>query len=379
MSFFSVLCNSNESGVKARCGLIKTSHSDIETPVFMPVGTAGSVKAIENRELYEFDSRVILANTYHLSLKPGMKVLSDVEGLHKFMNWKHSILTDSGGYQVFSLNKNTKISDEGVQFTSHLDGSLHFFSPERVIEIQRIIGSDIMMPLDECLPYPVDRTSVAKSISRTHEWEKKCLEAFNSRKESFENKQFLFSINQGSVYKDLRMESILRLNELDFDGNAIGGLAVGEKNSQMYDIIDHCTDYVAKDKPVYLMGVGTPVDIIESVERGVDMFDCVLPTRNARHGRIFTTFGELNINNARFFNDYETPDKECHTYTSDNFSMSYLRHLFNVKEIMAAQLVSIHNIGFYYHLMKQIRESIKKNKFLDFKKSFLNKYLSKNR
>lgn len=377
IKFFDVLSNNNEPGVKARTGKICTLHSEFETPVFMPVGTTGTVKAIENRELHEFETGIILGNTYHLYLRPGLDVLKNAGGLHKFMNWNKSILTDSGGFQVFSLSSLKKVSENGVMFSSHIDGSKHLFTPEKVIEIQRVIGSDIIMPLDECLPNPSEWKAVSNSLNRTHKWEKKCYDFFSNSEALYGYTQNLFSICQGSVYKDLRKQSIEFLCELDFAGNAIGGLAVGEKNEVMYEIADFCTDYLPTNKPRYLMGVGTPVDLLECVERGIDMFDCVMPTRNARHGRLFTTFGEINIKNAKYQFDNNSPDEECKTYTSENFSLAYLRHLFMAKEILAYQLATIHNIGFYLNLMKNIRIAIKKNKFLDFKKSFLEKYLSK--
>jgi queuine tRNA-ribosyltransferase len=375
--FFKVLSNSSEAGVKARTGIIKTAHSEIPTPVFMPVGTLGTVKAMEQRELDEFDTRIILGNTYHLFLRPGVEVMKKAEGLHKFMSWDKSLLTDSGGYQVFSLDTLRKIAADGVEFSSHIDGSRHFFTPEKVMDIQRIIGSDIMMPLDECMSYPIEKSLAEKSIKLTAEWETRCYEHFKSTNGLYGFEQRLFSINQGSVYKDLRTQSIERLAEYDFDGNAIGGLAVGEKNEIMYDITDHCTDVMEKNKPRYLMGVGTPIDLIECVERGVDMFDCVMPTRNARHGRLFTTYGEINIKNAGYKDNFNSPDEECETYTSKNFSLAYLRHLMMSNEILGFQLATIHNIGFYLKLMKDMRKAIEENKFLKFKKKFLEKYLSK--
>lgn len=374
IKFFDVLSNSSETGVKARIGKINTAHSEIETPVFMPVGTMGTVKAMENRELEEFNTKIILGNTYHLYLRPGADVLKNSGGLHKFMNWKSSLLTDSGGFQVFSLSSLKKVSEDGVTFSSHIDGSKHLFTPEKVIEIERAIGSDIMMSLDECLPNPSEWKAVSQSLKRTHNWEKRCFEHFNNTESLYGFRQNLFSICQGSIYKDLRKESIDFLSELDFAGNAIGGLAVGEKNEVMYEITDYCTDYLSNDKPRYLMGVGTPVDLLECVERGVDMFDCVIPTRNARHGRIFTTYGEVNIKNAKYQNDFNSPDEECRTYTSENFSLAYLKHLFMSKEILGFQLATIHNIGFYLNLMKNIRSAIKENKFLEFKRNFLEKY-----
>lgn len=373
--FFEVLSNNTEPGLKARTGIIKTSHSEIETPVFMPVGTLGTVKALEHRELDEFYTKIILGNTYHLFLRPGTDVLGNAGGLHKFMNWNKSILTDSGGFQFFSLSKLNKNTEDGVEFSSHLNGDKFFFTPEKVIDIQRIIGSDIIMPLDECLPHPSAKHVVKKSIALTSRWEKRCFDHFRSTNEKYGFRQRLFSINQGSTFEDLRKKSIEDLIEIDFDGHAIGGLAVGEENSLMYDLVDLSTDILPDEKPRYLMGVGTPVDLVECVERGIDMFDCVMPTRNARHGRIFTTTGEINIKGAKYKNDFETPDEEFKTYTSMNFSKAYLRHLFISNEILGVQLATIHNVGFYLNLMKNIRDAIRNNMFKEFKKSFLNKYL----
>ncbi len=377
--FFRVLSNSSEAGVKARTGVINTAHSEIQTPVFMPVGTLGTVKAVEQRELDEFDTRIILGNAYHLYLRPGMDVMSEAGGLHRFMNWDKSILTDSGGYQVFSMGTLKKITEDGVEFTSHLDGSKQFFTPEKVVDIQRTIGSDIMMPLDECMSYPIDKQLAEKSIKLTTSWEARCYKHYSETNPKYGYKQRLFSINQGSVYKDLRKISIEQLAEYDFDGNAIGGLAVGEENQLMYDITDYCTDIMHIDKPRYLMGVGTPIDLIECVERGVDMFDCVMPTRNARHGRLFTTYGEINLKNAAYKNNFDSPDDECETYTSNNFTLSYLRHLMMSNEILGFQLASIHNIGFYLKLMRDMRMAIEEGKFLEFKRLFLEKYNSNNK
>ena len=376
MKFFKVLSNSNEAGVKARTGTITTAHSVIETPVFMPVGTVGTVKAVKNSELEDLDARIILGNTYHLYLRPGNEVMSNAGGLHKFMNWNRSLLTDSGGFQVFSLTSLKKVEDKGVWFNSHLDGSKHFFSPESVINTQRIIGSDIMMPLDECIAAPAERKLAVKALERTTVWENKCFEEYKNTSPRYGHDQKLFCIVQGATFKDLRKRSIEELMVNDYDGCAIGGLAVGEENEIMYDVTNYCTDFLPKDKPRYLMGVGTPVDILESVERGVDMFDCVMPTRNARHGRLFTTYGEINIRNAKYANDFSLIDDECLTYTSMNFTFAYIRHLIMSKEMLGAQLASIHNIGFYLKLMQDIRLAIKENRFLDFKQKFLLKYNS---
>jgi queuine tRNA-ribosyltransferase len=372
--FYEVL--SNNDSIKARTGLIKTSHSIIETPVFMPIGTAGTVKAITNRDIEEFDTRIILANTYHLYLRPGPDVLQNAGGLHKFMNWNNSILTDSGGFQIFSLSSLRKLTEEGVEFSSHLDGSKHFFTPEKIIEIERIIGSDIVMPLDECLANPATREKAGESVKLTTRWEKRCFEQFNNSEPLYGKNQFLFAICQGSTFEDLRKEHINEMAQSDFSGFAIGGLAVGEEISLMYDIVDISTDILPGNKPRYLMGVGTPQDLLECIERGVDMFDCVLPTRNARHGRLFTTYGEINLKNSGFKNNFNSPDEECKTYTSENFSLAYLKHLFMAKEILGMQLATIHNIGFYLNLMKGIRNAIHNDDFLNFKKDFLEKYSS---
>jgi queuine tRNA-ribosyltransferase len=378
VNWFNVLCNSNEDCIKARVGILETAHSEIETPVFMPVGTLGSVKAIEHRELQELGARIILGNTYHLYLRPGVEILEQVIGLHNFMNWDKAILTDSGGFQIFSLSSLKKVNDEGVEFASHIDGSKHFFTPEKVIGIQRVIGSDIMMALDECLPIPSDRSVVEKSVRLTSSWEKRCYKHFKETSPFYGYDQRLFSICQGGLYKDLRKLSIEDILEDDFDGIAIGGLAVGEKIEEMYETVDYCTDILPENKPRYLMGVGTPIDLLESVERGVDMFDCVLPTRNARHGRLYTTNGEINLKNSVYKNNFNSPDEECSTYTSDNFSLAYLRHLFNSKEMLGAQLATIHNVGFYMNLMKNIRKSISENNFVEFKNEFIKKYSSDN-
>ena len=372
--FFDVL--SNNDSCKARTGIIKTPHSEIETPVFMPIGTTGTVKAITNRDIEEFDTRIILANTYHLYLRPGVEILENAGGLHKFMNWNNSILTDSGGFQIFSLSTLRKITDEGVEFSSHLDGSTHFFTPERIIDIERVIGSDIVMCLDECLENPSERKKAEDSLKTTSKWEKRCLEHFNNTNPLYGNEQFIFAICQGSTYEDLRKMHISEMTQLDFAGFAIGGLAVGEESSVMYDIVDLSTDNLPLNKPRYLMGVGTPVDILECVEKGIDMFDCVIPTRNARHGRLFTTYGEINLKNSSLKFNFNSPDEECKTYTSENFSLAYLRHLFISKEILGMQLATIHNLGFYLKLMKDIRNAIRENNFLNFKNEFLQKYLS---
>ena len=376
--FFTVLFNSREAGVKARAGMIKTDHSEFETPAFMPVGTLGTVKALEQRELDEMGAGIILGNTYHLFLRPGMEIMSKGGGLHRFMNWNKSILTDSGGFQIFSLAKFRKMKEEGVEFSSHLSGDKFFLTPEKVIDIQRTIGSDIMMPLDECLAGKEDKSVFEKSVRLTTRWEKRCLDRFRESEPVYSHRQRLFSICQGGVHKDLRRQSIEDLAPLEFDGNAIGGLAVGEAAEAMYETVDLCTDLLPAEKPRYLMGVGTPPDLLECVERGVDMFDCVLPTRNARHGKLFTTRGEISLRSAKYKDCFESPDPDVSSYTSDNFTLAYLRHLFISNEILGIQLATIHNVAFYLTLMKNIRKSVAEGRFCEFKRNFLSEYRNEN-
>lgn len=370
--FFKIL--HKDSSSKARVCEISTDHGIFQTPIFLPVGTQGTVKAIEQRELEEIGAKIILGNTYHLYLRPGTEVLEKAGGLHKFMNWNHPILTDSGGFQVFSLSALRKVHDEGVEFRSHIDGSSHFFTPEKVVQIQRIIGSDIMMVLDECLENPAEYAKVKESIKLTTKWAKLSREEFLYSRPLNDKQQFLFGIVQGSVYNDLRKESALELSEMDFDGYAIGGLAVGEENEIMYDIVDFTTELLPPEKPHYLMGVGTPEDLLEAISRGIDMFDCVMPTRNARNGTIFTSTGKIRLKNLENKLNFESPDVNTDNYTAANFSVAYLRHLFISDEILAAQLATIQNLRFYLKLMEDVRESIKENRFLDFKKEFLEKY-----
>ncbi len=344
----------------------------------MPVGTQGTVKAVTKDQLLSTKPQIILGNTYHLYLRPGVEVLSYFGGLHKFMNWEKPILTDSGGFQVFSLaqgkNKGGKhkaeviLTEEGVKFKSHLDGSWHFFTPELVIEIQEVIGSDIMMPLDVCPPYPVSHTTAKDAVEKTIRWLKRSKEV---KKNEW---QALFGIVQGSVYEDLRRESALMTVELDMDGYSIGGLSVGEPAEEMYAMTEVVTEILPESKPRYLMGVGTPENIVESVDRGVDMFDCVMPTRNARNGTLFTTYGRINIKAAKFKFSEEPIDKECDCYTCKNFSRGYVRHLFNAEEITGMILATIHNLRFYNRLMENIRQAIKEERFKEFKKDFYQKY-----
>ncbi|PJA96858.1 MAG: tRNA guanosine(34) transglycosylase Tgt [Ignavibacteriales bacterium CG_4_9_14_3_um_filter_34_10] len=363
---------------KARATILNTSHGIIETPIFMPVGTQGTVKAVNQTMLAEnIKAQIILGNTYHLYLRPGIDILEQAGGLHKFMNWQKPILTDSGGFQIFSLNELRKFEKNGVTFKSHLDGSKHFFSPEKVISIQRIIGSDIMMVLDECTPYPCDYEYAVKSNQLTSEWAIKNKEAFEKTMPLYGGEQFLFGIVQGSIFKNLREQSAKHLINLDFDGHAIGGLAVGEPAKDMYEIIDFTTDILPENKPRYLMGVGRPENILEAIERGIDMFDCVMPTRNARNAYLFTMNGIVTIRNAAYKNDFTPIDKTCNCYTCKNYSRAYLRHLFNAKELLAYQLATIHNLTFYLNLASEARKNIFSDTFTDWKNQIINK-LSKN-
>jgi queuine tRNA-ribosyltransferase len=359
---------------KARVCEITTPHGIFRTPIFMPVGTQAAVKAIGPRELEEIGTGMILANTYHIYLRPGDDVIKCAGGLHKFMSWKKPILTDSGGFQVFSLADLRKVSEEGVEFRSHVDGSTHFFTPEKVIRLQRTFGSDIIMVLDECLENPASYHEVSKSVELTDRWAKRCKDEFLATSDIGENKQFLFGIVQGSTYKELRRKSVDGLLAKGFDGYAIGGLAVGEDNEVMYDITDYVTSLLPEDKPRYLMGVGTPGDLLNAVDRGIDMFDCVLPTRNARNGMLFTSCGKLRLRNLENKYNFSSPDDESDSFTAKNFSVAYLRHLFMCDEILAAQLATIHNLRFYIKLMENIRNAIIEGRFIEFKKEFLDKF-----
>ncbi|MCX7797395.1 MAG: tRNA guanosine(34) transglycosylase Tgt [Melioribacter sp.] len=358
---------------KARAGEFYTAHGVVHTPVFMPVGTQGTVKAITQRVLKEeVGAEIILANTYHLYLRPGTKILESAGGLHKFMNWDLPILTDSGGFQVYSLSDLRKVRKDGVEFRSHLDGSIHFFTPQKVIEIQRSIGSDIIMPLDECTPYPCDYDYAKKSKDLTSNWAVLNKEAFLSTHSLYDYEQYLFGIVQGSIYKDLRESSAKELVNLDFDGYAIGGLAVGEPIETMYEIVDFTTNFLPENKPRYLMGVGRPENILEAIAFGVDMFDCVMPTRNARNAYLFTSKGVITIKNATYKEDFTPVDDECNCYTCKNFTKAYLRHLFNAKEILALELATIHNLTFYSNLMRTARQKIIEGKFLEWKNEIIN-------
>ncbi len=363
---FSLLHTDTKS--KARLGKIETDHGVIDTPIFMPVGTQGTVKAVAQRVLKdEIKAEIILSNTYHLYLRPTTAVLEAAGGLHKFINWDKPILTDSGGFQIFSLNELRKLKYEGVEFMSHLDGSKHFFTPEKVIGIQRSIGSDIMMVLDECTPYPCDYEYAKKSMELTSRWAVLNKEAFEKTSPLYGKSQALFGIIQGSVYKDLRERSAKELLELDFNGYAIGGLAVGEPTEKMYEMINFTTDFMPNYKPRYLMGVGRPENILEGIARGIDMFDCVMPTRNARNAYLFTKKGYLTIKNAIYKTDFRPIDETCDCYTCKNFSRAYLRHLFAAKEILALELATIHNLSFYLNLIREARAHIKNNTFVEWK------------
>ena len=351
---------------KARLGKLITDHGTIPTPIFMPVGTAGTVKALDRAALLEkVKAPVILGNTYHLYLRPGNHIMEKAGGLHAFMNWPGTLLTDSGGYQVFSLSQIRKLEYDGVVFKSHLDGSSHKFTPGSVMETQRIFGSDIMMVLDECPPYPASESYVSKSLDLTHRWAKMCYESFLNSTDRYGHRQFLFGITQGGVYPDLRKQSIETLSEIDFDGIAIGGLSVGEPSELMYEISDVSTDYLPKNKPRYLMGVGTPADLLESVSRGIDMFDCVMPTRNARNGMLFTRNGIINIKNARWKEHFGSADPGFDSDLCRFHSMAYVHHLFRAGEILGLQLASAHNLTFYLWLMGQIRKNIENDTYED--------------
>jgi len=358
----------------ARAGLIHTDHGVVETPVFLPIGTQGTVKSIEPRELEEIGAQIVLGNTYHLSLRPGEEILRKAGGLHRFVGWKKPILTDSGGFQVFSLNGLREISEEGVRFQSHIDGSTHFFSPERVIELQRAIGADIIMVLDECTPNPCNYEYARESVDRTLRWAERCKAHFLNSSSLYEHEQALFGIVQGSTYKDLREQCLRSLVDLEFEGYAIGGLAVGESTSEMYDMTQFCAERLPSEKPRYLMGVGTPENLVESIGRGCDMFDCVLPTRNGRNGMAFTSRGKLTLKNSIYKEDFRPLDPDCGCYTCRNFGRAYLRYLFQSKEILGMQLLTLHNLSFYLSLMSDARDAIGEGRFATWKKDTLARF-----
>lgn len=348
-----------DSASSARAGKITTAHGEIETPIFMPVGTVGSVKAVTHEQLMkEVKAEIILGNTYHLYLRPGTEVLKAAGGLHKFSGWPRPILTDSGGYQVFSLAANRKIKEEGVVFQSHIDGSRHLFTPENVIDTERAIGADIIMAFDECPPYPSEYTYAKNSMELTHRWLARCVKHMSETEPLYGYDQALFPIVQGSTYRDLRKISAEFIASMGADGNAIGGLSVGEPEETMYELCALTCEYLPQDKPRYLMGVGTPWNILENISLGVDMFDCVMPTRNGRNGMLFTSKGVVNIRNKKWATDFSVIDDGIDCYTSNYYSKGYLRHLFIAGEILAMQIASIHNLAFYLHLVKQAREHI---------------------
>jgi len=357
-----------DSNTKARAGIIKTDHGVIETPIFMPVGTAATVKGIHQRDLEnEIDPDIILSNTYHLYLRPGPEIIESAGGIHKFMNWKRPLLTDSGGYQVYSLSNNRKINEEGVEFKSHIDGSYHFFSPERAIKIQKSIGADIIMAFDECTPYPCDYNNAEKSMHMTHRWLNRCFNEFNNTKPIHDYNQTLFPIVQGSVYKDLRAQSAEFIASVEAEGNAIGGLSVGEPAEEMYGMTEIVCDILPESKPRYLMGVGTPINLLENISLGVDMFDCVMPSRNARNGMLFTSKGTINIKNEKWKNNFEVIDLDDHCFVDLSYSKAYLRHLFTIKEALGRQIATIHNLAFYIWLVREARKQIINGDFLKWK------------
>ena len=357
-----------DPGSKARAGLVKTDHGPIETPIFMPVGTAASVKTVHQRELKEdINPDIILGNTYHLYLRPGIGILEAAGGLHKFMNWDRNILTDSGGYQVYSLSANRKIKEEGVKFKSHIDGSFHVFTPENVMEIQRQIGADIIMAFDECTPYPCDYAYAERSMHMTHRWLDRCFARLNELPPLYGYEQTLFPIVQGSTYKELRRQSAEYIANAGAAGNAIGGLSVGEPAEEMYAMTEVVCDILPEEKPRYLMGVGTPINILENIALGVDMFDCVMPTRNARNGMLFTSEGTINIKNKKWEDDFSPIDPMGLTFVDTDYNKAYVRHLFASNEFLGKQIATIHNLGFYMWLVRQARKHILAGDFRSWK------------
>lgn len=364
--------------LRARRGEFKTPHGTIQTPVFMNVGTLAAIKgAVSSMDLKEIGCQVELSNTYHLHLRPGDKVVKEMGGLHRFMNWDRPILTDSGGFQVFSLSSIRKIKEEGVYFNSHIDGRKIFMGPEESMQIQSNLASTIAMAFDECIPNPSPREYVIKSVERTTRWLERCkkeMDRLNSLDNTINKKQMLFGINQGGIYEDIRIEHAKKITEMNLDGYAIGGLAVGETHEEMYRVIDAVVPYLPEDKPIYLMGVGLPSNILEAVARGVDFFDCVLPARNGRHGHVFTEFGKINLMNVQFELDGKPIDEKCDCPTCKHYSRAYIRHLFKAKEMLAMRLCVIHNLYFYNKLMEEIRNAIEGNYFYDFKDEKLAKW-----
>lgn len=363
---------------KARAGEFQTDHGTIQTPIFMPVGTAGTVKGVHQHELKnDIKAQIILGNTYHLYLRPGIQTIENAGGLHKFNGWDYPILTDSGGYQIFSLSHQRKLTEEGAIFKSHIDGSKHFFSPENVMDIQKSIGADIIMAFDECTPYPCDYNYAKNSLSLTHRWLDRCIARFDSTPFKYGYEQALFPIVQGSTYKDLRMKSAEYIASKNRIGNAIGGLSVGEPAEEMYEMTNLVTDILPTDKPRYLMGVGTPVNILECIALGIDMFDCVMPTRNARHGLLFTSEGIINIKNEKWKNDFSELDPNGTSVVDKAYSKAYLRHLVTCNELLASQIASVHNLAFYLWLVKSAREKIIDGTFYEWKNIMVKKLIER--
>jgi len=362
--------NIQDSATSARTGELTLPHGKVKTPVFMPVGTLGTVKAMSPGELENIGFDIILGNTYHLYLRPGDELIENAGGLHSFINWNRNILTDSGGFQVMSLQQFRKITEEGIEFQSHIDGSFHLFSPERVMEIEHNLGADIIMVLDECAPHPCTKEYAKESAEMSLRWAERC----KFKHEQLGGEQSLFGIVQGSIYDDLREENAKNLISIDFSGYAIGGLAVGENKEDMLRIVNLMDKILPKEKPRYLMGVGTPLDLLENIERGVDMFDCVMPTRHARNGQAFTRDGRLTVRNGKYKEDFRPIQENCNCYACRNFSRAYIRHLINVKEILGVRLTTMHNLTFYNTLIKEIRESINNNRFSEYKNNFIERY-----
>ena len=361
-----------DSQSQARAGVMTTDHGIIETPIFMPVGTQGTVKAVHIPELeQDICAQIILGNTYHLYLRPGLDILEKAGGLHKFNGWNRPILTDSGGFQVFSLAENRKLTSEGAEFRSHIDGSKHFFSPERVMDIERTIGADIMMAFDECCPGDADYGYAEKSLDLTEQWLKRCVKRFNETEPKYGYGQCLFPIVQGCVYPDLRTRAAENVAAIGADGNAIGGLAVGEPTEKMYEMVELVNGILPKDKPRCLMGVGTPVNLLEAIERGVDMFDCIMPTRNGRNGQLFTRFGTMNMRNRKWADDFSPIDPDAHSYVDTLYSRAYLHHLFKADELLALQIASVHNLAFYLWLVREARQHIIAGDFTTWKNSMI--------
>ncbi|MDZ4664678.1 MAG: tRNA guanosine(34) transglycosylase Tgt [Bacteroidota bacterium] len=362
----------NDPNSKARAGLLETDHGPIETPIFMPVGTAGTVKAVKQTELEtDIKAQIILGNTYHLYLRPGLNTIQNAGGLHKFNSWYKPLLTDSGGYQIFSLSDQRKLKEEGATFKSHIDGSKHMFTPENVMDTQRIIGADIIMAFDECTPYPCEYNYAKNSMGMTHRWLDRCIKRFNETKPLYDYEQVLFPIVQGSVYKDLRKESAEYIASKNCFGNAIGGLSVGEPAEDMYEMTGLVCEVLPTEKPRYLMGVGTPANILECIALGIDMFDCVMPTRNARHGLLFTKNGLINIRNEKWKNDFSVIEEDGASEVDTRYSKAYLRHLLVCGEQLAAQIASLHNLAFYLWLVKEARQHIIKGTFAEWKKEMV--------